>query len=194
MRVRAELGMTRDECAVLVAGEPSEWLDLSFAMGAIAMARVAGRRLRPVVSPRVPRITLAARWLEGAAPAIGIRGTRDPIAVDTRADRPWQLLPAMDALVLDRDGMASLPIACAGWRAPRACAGLDRMSSLPALWALACGVPVFAHASIDLGRHATHPEVVRFGADVAQLARELHARVAHDSDHTRASSASAASR
>jgi hypothetical protein len=213
-RLRRELGVQPNEHAVLVAGEPSEWLDLSFAMRAVAMARVAGRQLRPVVSPRAPRLAAVARCLEGAAPSPSSRDRREPIAVDDRADRPWELLPAVDAIVLDRDGLATHPIACAGWRGYAV--GLSplevspgeippgetppgemppwEMSPLPALWALACGVPVFAHASIDLGRHGTHPLVVRFADDVAQLARDLHARVGPPSDQARESSASAASR
>jgi hypothetical protein len=201
-RIRRELGIQPNECAVLVAGEPSEWLDLSFAMRAVAMARVAGRQLRPVVSPRAPRIEAVACCLEGAAPSPSSRDRRDPIAVDDRADRPWELLSAMDALVLDRDGLATHPIACAGWRTDATRPAPAAMSPLPALWALARGIPVLAHASIDLGHHGEHPLVVRFADDVAQLARDLHARVgaasnhapARAADHTRASSASAASR
>jgi hypothetical protein len=94
--------------------------------------------------------------------------------------------------------LASIPTACAGWRGHGAslveqdALSPERMSPLPALWALACGKPALVHESIDLGAHASHPLVTRFASDVAQLAREIHARAS--CTHARASSASAASR
>jgi hypothetical protein len=66
----------------------------------------------------------------------------------------------------------------------------QRMSPLPALWALACATPVVLHESIELGAHRAHPLVTLFGADVAVLARSIHAIAVAP----RATSASAASR
>ena len=176
-RVRRELGLAATDFAVLVGGDPSEWIDLSFASRAGAMAHVGGAPLRLVVSPRAPRIAEASRFFERAA--LG-----KPIIVDGRADRPWELLPALDGLIQDSDGSATQPVACAGWR-PEAEVTPQPMSPLPALWAIACGRPACVHRTIDLGPHAGSALVDRFEDDVAELARALHAR---------ASSASAASR
>jgi hypothetical protein len=184
-RIRRELGIAPHERAVLVICEPGEWADLGFAMRAIAMARVAGSPLRPVVSPRAPRRMVIEASLAGATPASPPGASR--IIADDRCDRPWELLPALDLAICDQDGLRTHPPACAGWRAPwrGEVPSPAPVSPLPAWWALACGVPALIHASIELGPHAGHPLVTRFDGDVAQLARELHAR---------ASSASAASR
>lgn len=203
-RIRRELGIARDEFAVLLGGEPPEWCDPSFVVRAIAMASVAGARLRLVASPRVARLELATRFLVDAA------GARPPV-VDARADRPWELLPALDALVLDRDGLPDAPVDCRGWRSRRLpgippdldAGGLvgEPMSPLPALWALAIGVPAFVHRSIELGAHGeacggggdAGARVQRFDRDVAAFADALlaTARAAQDA---RAANASAASR
>jgi len=180
-RIRRELGILPHECAVLVAGDPSEWIDLHFATRALAMARVGGAPLRMVVSPRSARVAQMSAFLASASQS-------RPIVVDERADRPWELLPALEASIHDQDGVATLPLHCKGWRelaeGERSFAA-QPMSPLPALWSLACARPAFVHGSIELGAHAAHPLVHRFGDDVAQLARGLHAL---------ASSASAASR
>ena len=106
-----------------------------------------------------------------------------------RASRPDQAMRAAKA-ACTRSNSAVMPApACRGaW-----------MSPLPALWSLACGKPAFVHRAIDLGAHAAHPQVHRFGDDVAQLARGLHAvasglHAVASGLHALASSASAASR
>lgn len=181
-RIRRELGLSPHEIGVLVAGDPAEWIDLSFATRGIAMATVTGAPIRMIVSPRSARRETMGVFLEQAAHG-------KPIIVDERADRPWEILPAIEALVLDQDGVATNPLSCIGWRQPRFMRESDvapqSMSPMPALWALACGKPALVHASVDLGAHASHALVTRFDSDVAQLARELYAR---------ASSASVASR
>lgn len=185
-RIRRELGLAAHERGVLVTCEPGEWTELGFALRAIAMARVAGSALRPVVSPRAPRRAVLEAGLAGAARSASASSS-PLVIVDGRCDRPWELLPALDLAVFDQDGLSIHPPECLGWRAAgrRETPAPSPASPLPALWSLACGVPALVHASIELGPHACHPLVVRFGGDVAQLARELHAR---------ASSASAASR
>jgi len=176
-RVRRELGLAPSDFALLAAGDPPEWIELSFASRACAMARVGGAPVRLVVSPRAPRIAEASRFFEQAAAG-------KAIVVDERADRPWELLPALDGLVLDADGAATQTVACAGWRAAGT-AMPQQMSALPALWAIACGRPACVHRGIDLGSLGDDPLIDRFDIDVAELARALHSR---------ASSASAASR
>lgn len=177
-RVRREIGLAPGDFAVLLAADPAEWIDLSFACRAAAMARVAGAPLRLVVSPRVPRIERSSDFLAQASGGGEI--VRDP-----RAERPWELLPALDASIHDADGAVHQPVECAGWRM----LPIDRassMSPLPALWSLACAKPALVHRAIELGSHASHPLVDRFDdGSVAELARALHAR---------ATSASAASR
>lgn len=180
-RVRRELGLAAHDVALALVGEPSEWIDPSFAIRAASMARVAGAPLRLVCSPRTPRIGKLGEFFEQAAQG-------KPVIVDARIDRPWEIFPALDAVVLDQDGAATMPPECAGWRGLREgerSIPAQPMSPLPALWALACGIHAFVHASVDLGAHAKHALVKRFTDDVAQLAREVHAF---------ASSASAASR
>jgi hypothetical protein len=180
-RIRRALGLARDERALLVGGDPAEWIDPTFVVRAVAMARVSGARLRLVVAPGTARLDLAERFLVAAS------GGGAPI-VDPRAARPWEILPALDGLVLDRDGLVDAPLDCRGWRT-RGLAGLpcdldagglvgEPVSPLPALWALACGVPAFVHESIDLGRHGEAPGVRRFDRDVAQFARLLAERAA----------------
>ena len=180
-RVRRALGLAAHEFALAIAGEPSDWIDPSFTIRAASMARVAGVPIRLLASPRTPRIAKLGGFFEQAA--LG-----QPIIVDERIDRPWEIFPALDAIVADQDGAATMPPECMGWRRLRdgeRAIPAQPMSPLPALWALACGIPVFVHASIDLGAHAEHALVHRFIDDVAQLAREIQAF---------ASSASAASR
>jgi len=180
-RVRRELGLAAHDVALALVGEPSEWIDPSFAIRAASMARVAGAPLRLVCSPRTPRIGKLGQFFEQAAQG-------KPVIVDARIDRPWEIFPALDAVVTDQDGAATMPPECAGWRGLREgerSIPAQPMSPLPALWALACGIRAFVHASIDLGAHAEHALVARFADDVAQLARDIHAF---------ASSASAASR
>ena len=207
-RIRRELGLARDEFAILLGGEPPEWCDPSFVVRAVAMASVAGARLRLVVSPRVARLGIATLFLVDGA------GARAPI-VDARADRPWELLPALDAFVLDRDGLVDAPVECRGWRSRRLpgvprdldAGGLvgEPVSPLPALWAIATGVPAFVHRSVDLGVHAEASAVGaplhRFDRDVAAFADALIAtakaggEVARDArQDARAANASAASR
>lgn len=180
-RVRRELGLAAHDVALALVGEPCEWIDPSFAIRAASMARVAGAPLRLVCSPRTPRIEKLGQFFEQAAQG-------KPFIVDARIDRPWEIFPALDAIVTDQDGAATMPPECAGWRGLREgerSIPAQPMSPLPALWALACGIRAFVHASIDLGAHTEHALVARFADDVAQLAREIHAF---------ASSASAASR
>ena len=165
-RIRHELGIAARERAVLVAGEPSEWIDLSFIARAVGMAFVGGAPLRLVVSPRVPRIAEINGFLTKAT---GFA----PLVVDARADTPWEILPALDAAIVDRDGAVERPGECAGWRSGEWQRLAWSASPLPALWALSCGVPVFVHESIDLGARAAHPRVKRFGRDIAALARML---------------------
>jgi len=165
-RIRHELGIAARERAVLVAGEPSEWIDLSFIARAVGMSIVGGAPLRLVVSPRVPRVAEINGFLTKAT---GLA----PLVVDARADRPWEILPALDAAIIDRDGAVERPVECAGWRSGEWQRLAWSASPLPALWALSCGVPVFVHESIDLGARAAHPLVKRFGRDVAALARML---------------------
>ena len=186
-RVRSELGLAPHEAAMLVTGEPSDWVDLSFASRAVAMARVGGANLRMVVSPNAVGIAKAQDFVAGAS---GGRG----LIVDERAERPWEILPALDLAMMDHDGAEFAPVACRGRRScMRSFAEAivpQRMSPLPALWALACATPVVLHESIELGAHRAHPLVTLFGADVAVLARSIHAIAVAP----RATSASAASR
>lgn len=203
-RIRRELGIASGEFALLLGGEPPEWCDPSFVARAVAMASVAGARLRLVVSPRIARLEAAGDFLVEAA------GARAPI-VDPCADRPWELLPALDALVLDRDGLVDAPVACRGWRSRRIpgvpcdldAGGLvgEPMSPLPALWAVATGVPAFVHRSIGLGRAGGDrdgtPRIHRFDRDVAAFADALIAiarAAAEGVQDARAANAVAASR
>ena len=180
-RVRRALGVAPHDVAVALVGEPAEWIDPSLAVRACAMARVAGAPLRLVASPRTHRVEVLSGFFEQAS------GGR-PILTDERLDRPWEILPALDAVILDQDGLATMPTDCAGWRGVRSgerSIPPQAMSPLPALWALASGIAALVHAGVDLGVHAGHPMVTRFSDDVAELARGVHAR---------ASSAVAASR
>lgn len=209
-RVRRELGLSPREVAILLAGDPSDWIDGSFVARAVGMAFVSGAPLRLVVSPRMPRAAEIARFLVAAT------GAPAPI-VDARADTPWEILPALDAGIVDRDGRATQPVACRGARSSEidAPGAQDGVSALPALWALACAMPVFVHAQVEMGRHAaavreeaaspsSEPArtmrgvpgqglLRRFGDEVAPLAHAL-ATLAREVQATRAISASAASR
>lgn len=191
-RVRRELGLLPREIAVLCAGEPSAWVDLSFVARVVGMAFVSGAPLRIVVSPRVPRLAEVARFLVLAT------GSPEPI-VDVRADWPWELLPALDAAIVDRDGAATRPEACRGMRSRDlgellALRGArDEPSAHPALWAVACGRRVFAHAEVDLGAHSAHPGVSRFSDAIAPFAHALGV-FAREVQETRARSPIAASR
>jgi hypothetical protein len=190
-RIRRELGLLRHDFAVLVAGDPSSWIDIGLLARAAGMAHVAlagrGVRIRLIASPAVPRLAERSRFLLDAVDAA-------PIAVDVRVDQPWTLLGAVDALAVDQDGLATDPVSCAGDRCAKAQAlGPMQPSPLPALWALAAGVPALVHRTVDLGAHADGPQAAlihRFDDEVAPLARLLHDVALQD----RARSASAASR
>lgn len=167
-RIRRELGLAPGDFAMVIGGDPSEWIDPSFPTRAMAMARVAGVRLRTIASPRIPGIDRASEFFARATEGPGF-------IIDARADRPWELLPATEALVLEGDGLATRPSECGGWRSfGREGARWDGgVSPLPALWALACGRPALVHASVELGRHEGDPRIVRYDRDVAALARAI---------------------
>lgn len=174
-RIRRELGLTPHDCAVLVAGDPSSWIDIGLVARAAGMAHVglagSGVRVRIVASPAVPRLAERSKFLVDAVDA-------PPIISDARADRPWLLLGAVDALLVDQDGLATDPVSCAGNRCSASQAlGPVAVSPLPALWSLAAGRPTLVHRSVDLGSHAEGPRgalVRRFDDDVAMLSRTLH--------------------
>ncbi|MEY3025849.1 MAG: hypothetical protein RLZZ238_746 [Planctomycetota bacterium] len=180
-RMRRTWGVRAGESVLLIAAECPEWLDLGFVSSSITMARASGARLRVAVAPGTPRLPTHERLMTAASDA-------EPAIVDARFARPWDSYPAVDVVLVDRDGALTHPSACAGWRMRgpfERALGAQPVSPLPALWALAYGIPVAVHASIDLGEHAANPLVSTFDDDVASLARALHAR---------ASSPSAASR
>jgi hypothetical protein len=219
-RIRRELGLAPREVALVLAGDPSEWIDGSFVARAVGMAFVSGAPLRLVFSPRMPRVAELARFLVSAT------SSPAPI-VDARADTPWELLPALDGAIVDADGRATQPVACRGLRSAELVVELDGeldeeldeelesklaakprdrhesesvsgtprevRSAQPALWAIASGRPAFVHASIDLGALASSPGVRRFGDSVAGFAHALGA-FGREVQATRATSASAASR
>ncbi|MFM7262112.1 MAG: hypothetical protein ACKO3W_16125 [bacterium] len=174
-RIRRELGLARHDFALLVAGDPSAWIDIGLVARAAGMAHVAlagsGVRLRIVASPEVPRLAERSQFLVDAVDA-------PPIVVDRRADRPWLLIGAVDALVVDQDGLATDPVSCAGQRCAASQAlGPVAVSPLPALWSLAAGIPTVVHRTVDLGSHADGPSgalVRRFEDDVAMLSRIFH--------------------
>jgi hypothetical protein len=190
-RVRRELALSTREVALLLAGDPSDWIDGSFVARAVGMAFVSGAPLRLVFSPRMPRVAELARFLVSAT------GSPAPI-VDARADTPWELLPALDGAIVDRDGRATQPVACRGLRAGELEIDAERevRSAQPALWALACGLPAFVHEDLarrGLGSHGDDARVRRFGDAVAPFAHAL-ASFGREVQATRATSASAASR
>jgi hypothetical protein len=88
------------------------------------------------------------------------------------------LLAAVDALLVDQDGLVTDPVSCAGDRGQESLAvGPMMPSPLPALWGLAAERPTFVHASISLGVHESGPHaslIHRFADDVAPLSRAFH--------------------
>ncbi len=167
--LRRALGIGADEAAVLVAAEPAAWTDLRFIAHGASMAFVGGARIRLFVSPRVPALSEAGSWMTRAAGELALHA-------DARAEEPWQLLDAMDALILDRDGGVEAPVRCIGDRTRHPLdmswnLGLGVSSPLPALLAVSAGIPALVHSDIDLGTHATSPLVTRFDRNIAALAR-----------------------
>ena len=174
-RLRRELGLASFDIAILVANEPATWVDMGLVARAIGMAHVAlvgsGVRLRLIASPAAPRVMERSRFLSDAVGAA-------EIILDARAERPWELLAAVDALWVDQDGLVTDPVSCAGDRCRASLAVGPRMSSaLPALWGLVAERPTFVHASISLGVHesGSHASLIhRFADDVAPLSRAFH--------------------
>ncbi len=174
-RIRRELCLAPQDVAILVANEPANCVDLGLVARAVGMAHVAlvghGVRLRLIASPETPRVFERACFLRDAV------GAPD-IVVDPRVARPWELLCAVDAVLIDQDGLASDPVSCAGDRCRETIAlGPTMPSPLPALWSLAAELPTFVHTSIALGVHDSGPRaglVHRFGDDVAALSRALY--------------------
>lgn len=174
-RIRRELCLAPKDVAILVANEPANCVDLGLIARAVGMAHVAlvglGVRLRMITSPATPRVFERACFLRDAV------GAPD-IIVDVRAERPWELLCAVDAVLIDQDGLASDPVGCAGDRCRETVAlGPSMPSPLPALWSLAAELPTFVHTSIALGVHESGPRaplIHRFTDDVAALSRTLY--------------------
>jgi hypothetical protein len=174
-RLRRELGLAPFDIAILLTNEPASWVDLGLVARAIGMAHVAlvgsGVRLRLIASPATPRVLERSRFLCDAVSA-------PEIILDARAERPWELLAAVDALLVDQDGLVTDPVSCAGDRCPASlAAGPMTPSPRPALWGLAAERPTFVHASISLGVHESGPRaslIHRFADDVAALSRAFH--------------------
>ena len=192
--LRRALGIAAHEAAVLVVAEPAAWTDLRFIAHGASMAYVGGARIRLIVSPNVPALAEAGSWMTRAAGELALHA-------DERAEEPWQLLDAIDGIIMDRDGGVEAPVRCIGDRTrhpfdARWKLSLGTPSPLPALVALGAGIPALVHSDIDLGAHSTSPLVTRFDRNIAALARAFAAvaqRVPHA--HTlQPSSASAASR
>lgn len=181
-RIRREFGVADHERLVLLGGEPAEWTDARFVARAVGMAIVGGARLRMVVSPALPDIAAISSWIVHATGAA-------PMILDARAEEPWELHCAIDAMVIDCDGVGTAPIRCAGTRRNHPLDArwglsdeLGFVSPVSALDALAAGIPVIAHTTIELpAEHAQSavseslPRITRFNSDIAELCRALAA-------------------
>ncbi|MFM1803704.1 MAG: hypothetical protein RL136_583 [Planctomycetota bacterium] len=176
-RVRRAWGVRSGESVLLIAADRPDWIDLAFVSRAITMARASGARLRLAVAPGVPRLATHERFMTAASDA-------EPAIVEACFVRPWDSFPAVDLVLVERDGARTHPAACAGWRmrGPFDRALLAQpVSPLPVLWALAYDLPVAVHTSIELAGHAANGLVSTFDDDVASLARALHARASSPS-------------
>ena len=190
-RVRKELGIRADECAMLVAGEPVARIDLRFIVRATAMANVGGARVRVIASPLIPSVgEISSRF---------VKATNSPaIVLDARAAEPWKLFGALDAVIVDRDGGLDSPVECAGNQRVHALDARYRLDqagpstfAVSAAMAVKSGLTVFAHDSLDVGECADSSRVLRFDSDIAVLARAVmdfaSARRAQPSNATAAS-------
>ena len=172
-RLRRELGIAQHEFAILIAGEPVARMDTRFIVRSAAMAYVGGAPIRLIASPAIPAVFEVSRRFQRTTDC-------HPMLLDSRAEEPWRLFPAIDAVISDCDGGVNSPVQCMGGQQEHALDaryGLssltNTMSALPALLALDAGLPVFAHESLDLGERAHSPRLQRFGSDIAVLARAM---------------------
>ena len=156
-RLRRELGIAQHEFAILIAGEPVARMDTRFIVRSAAMAYVGGAPIRLIASPAIPAVFEVSRRFQRTTDC-------HPMLLDSRAEEPWRLFPAIDAVISDCDGGVNSPVQCMGGQHEHALDaryGLssltNTMSALPALLALDAGLPVFAHESLELGERAYSP-------------------------------------
>jgi hypothetical protein len=175
-RLRRAWQVGTHEVLVHLLAEPITWIDPRFVVRAIGMAAVGGARLRLLASPEIPRIEALTSWLS--------RATGMPPAILAReAEDLAEVADALDAVVVDADGIATDPAITAGARSRHpldTLMGLDDSvgapSILPALEAVATGIPLLVHRSYAIsdcvGQDVSSDgsaRVMQFDQDVAEL-------------------------
>jgi glycosyltransferase involved in cell wall biosynthesis len=116
---------------VMLLGDPPNRADAAVAGLCVGLAHETGRRLRLLMSPR-------ARGLRSAKQMAARIGRADRLIVDSVADTPWIALAGCDAALMLGGGSGRGAGAAGGW------------GGLPALWAMAAGVPVIAESAAFL--------------------------------------------
>ncbi|MDI9404163.1 MAG: hypothetical protein QM516_09850, partial [Limnohabitans sp.] len=180
-RLRRAWGVGQQDIVVHLLMEPITWMDARFVARAIGMAAVGGARLRLLASPKIPRIHAISSWLVGAT-------GMPPVLLHHEAEDLALVADAVDAVVVESDGLATDPAITAGARSHHpldALIGLDETvgypSIFPALEAARSGIPLLVHRSYELrddrsqtgalNDHGLNPRtpIMYFDDDVAEL-------------------------
>jgi len=136
-----------DDFVIGLLAEPTNWSDARRAVAAVTLIHASGRRARLLIHPRAERRAQAREW-------VCRLGLESSLILEDGLATPWTCLRGMDAALVIGDDSNTLdlresgsPIAIlvGGGRSLRPMSGV-----MPALWAMAAGVPVVAERSLAL--------------------------------------------
>lgn len=151
--VRRRWGVDERSFVIGLLCEPVSWSDARRAAVVLSLAAEAGRDVRLVVHPAAQRRVEAVRWLMRI-------GHAHRLIVDEQLAEPWRCVHGLDAaLILGDDtttpdvseGGSPFSLLFGGGRALRPMPGV-----MPALWAMATGVPVIAERSLAMQEVIDH--------------------------------------
>lgn len=142
--LRARWGVEKNSFVIGLLAEPVNWCDAKSAVRILALAAESKRDVRLVLHPKASRRTDAQIWAEKI-------GLDDRIILEDDVAVPWKVVNGLDAALLLGDDTSTFDLRHAGspfsllfggGRALRPMPGV-----MPALWAMAAGVPVVAESS-----------------------------------------------
>lgn len=142
--LRARWGAGKDTFIVGLLAEPVNWCDARAAVNILGLAVESGRDVRLVLHPRAAYRLDAERWAEQV-------GFDHRVILEDDIAVPWRVVNGLDAALLLGDDTSTFDLRrrgsafsllFGGGRALRPMPGV-----MPALWAMAAGVPVIAENS-----------------------------------------------
>jgi hypothetical protein len=152
--LRAEWDADDDVLVVGLAGPEPAWTDYRRAADVAGIAAVRGTRVRLIGHPDTARAWRTQRWME----EVGL--ARNPLLVDERISRPWEVLAGLDVGLALGDGVRTAGAEAGGRRwstlTSRGAGQATVMAtpSIGALWFARSGLPVLVEEG------AIDPELV----------------------------------